>query len=181
MCMNEAIRSGSRVSFFLLVALLLIPVARVYAEGFFDDDPDDFSNAQEGEVWQEQGVKIPTYPKKENLLPLNVANSQFKYYLDSLSISVGTDEVVRYSIVAVSKSGVRNVFYEGIRCDGREYKTYAYGFGVGPFRKMVSEWKPIRGAGSQRYRSDLVGEYFCRDDSAPEKVKDIIQKLKYSF
>ena len=178
--MNEAVSSGGRVPFFLLVVLLLIPFTRVHAEGFFDDDP-DASFVQEGEIWEEQGVVIPAYPNKENLLPFNVASSQFKYFLDSTSISVGVDEVTRYSVVAVSKSGVRNVFYEGIRCDGREYKTYAYGVGAGPFRKMDSDWRPISASGSQRFRSNLVSEYFCRDDFAPEKVRDIVQKLKYSF
>ena len=180
--MNKVARPGSQALFFLLVVLLLMPFTRLQAEGFFDEEPDASPYAQEGEVWEEQGgVAIPAYPKQENLLPFNVANSQFKYFLDSVSISVGSDEVIRYSVVAVSKSGVRNVFYEGIRCAGRKHKVYAYGFGVGPFTKMVSEWKPIRASGSQRFRVNLVGEYFCKDDSAPERVREIIQKLKYSF
>ncbi len=178
--MNKTVRSGSQALFFLLVVLLLMLHTRLHAESFFDEDP-DASFVHEGEVWEEQGVVIPAYPNKENLLPFNVANSQFKYFLDSISISVGADEVTRYSVVAVSVTGVRNVFYEGIRCDGREYKTYAYGVGAGPFRKMDSDWRPISVSGSQRFRSDLVSEYFCRDDSAPEKVRDIVQKLKYSF
>lgn len=182
MYMSEVVRSGSRVLFFLLVVLSLIPFARLHAADILDEDLDVFTYTGEGEAWKEQAVTIPVYPEKENLLPVNILSGQFKYFLDSTSISIGSDdEVIRYSVVAVSKSGVRNVFYEGIRCDVKEYKTYAYGSGAGPFRKMSSGWKRVRGFGSQGYRSDLVGEYFCKGEAVPEKIENIIQELKDSF
>lgn len=179
--MNEVVMSSSWVSFFLLAVLSLVPFSQLQATDVFEEDTDIFTYTEEGKAWKEQVVTVPTYPEKENLLPVNILSSQFKYFLDSASISVGSDGIVRYSIEVVSKSGVRNVFYEGIRCDEREYKTYAYGSGAGPFRKMSSGWRRIRSFGSQGYRSDLVGRYFCKGEAVPEKIENIIQELKDSF
>ena len=55
------------------------------------------------------------------------ANYTLKIYLDEKSISLAQDEIVRFTLVVETSSGTRNVFYEGLRCDTREYKTYAVG------------------------------------------------------
>jgi len=181
MYMNEAVISGSPAPFFLLLVLALISSAQVFAEGVFVEDEDIFAYTEEGKTWKEQAVAIPAYPENEDLLPVRVVSSQFKYFLDSTSISIGSDDVVRYSVVVVSRSGVRNVFYEGMRCDVREYRTYAYGSGDGPFRKMASKWKPITRLGSQRFRSDLYDGYFCKGEAVPDKIENILQELNDSF
>ena len=41
------------------------------------------------------------------------------------SLTVGTDGVVRYTVVVTSPAGARNVNYEGIRCDTYEWRLYA--------------------------------------------------------
>lgn len=177
--MTKVVRPGSPPLFFLLSAFILISSAQVFADDIFGESTDNFEYTGEKKVWIEQKYTIPVYPENDNLLPLNVVSEQFKYFLDPVSLSVGSDdEVVRYSIVVVSRSGVRNVFYEGIRCDTKEYRTYAYGSGAGPFREMSSGWRQIRSFGSHRYRVNLVRGPFCKGESVPEKIENIIQELK---
>lgn len=165
--------------FLLVVAFSSIPSFDVRADGLFVEDQDIFSYDAEEKVWQEQDVRLPEYPVEENLRQMKLVNSQFKYYIDVTSVAVGDlDAVVRYSVVIVSSSGVRNVLREGIRCDERLSKTYAYGTGSGPFREMTSTWKLLSKSGSYRYRYELYKNYFCREGSVPEKAQDIIEELR---
>ena len=125
---------------FLLMALLgLVFSLPIIADDGFVTDEEVFPYTTEEKKWQEQDVKLPEYPDEENLHLLKLANSQFKYYIDLASVSVGAvDAVARYSVIIVSSSGVRNVLYEGIRCDEKVSRTYAFGTGSGSFRKMAS-------------------------------------------
>jgi len=71
--------------------------------------------------------------------------------------------------------------YEGIRCATQEYKTYAYG---NPDNRFVPAqkpvWRAIRRDGSQRYRYELLRDYFCDQKTAlPYKRPAIISNLKY--
>jgi hypothetical protein len=78
--------------------------------------------------WSEQDYQIPAYPAKPNwqefFLSPRAANRQ---YLDLGSLAVGQDGVVRYVLRIESPSGVQNVSLEGIRCQGRQVRSYAFG------------------------------------------------------
>src|SRR3982074_2310115 len=47
------------------------------------------------------------------------------FFIDKNSLSVGTDGVIRYTVVVKSPAGARNVNYEGIRCDNYNWRLYA--------------------------------------------------------
>lgn len=178
--MKEQIKSGVFILSFLLIAVfIIISPLNVSADDVFVEDSGIFSYTTEEKAWQEQDVSLPEYPDEENLLLLRLADNQFKYYIDSTSISVGAeDQVVRYSIVIVSTSGVRNALYAGIRCDGKGSKTYAFGTGSGPFREMSSRWKLLSNSGSYRYQFELYNNYFCKGGAVPEKAQNIIEELR---
>ena len=60
---------------------------------------------------------LPEYPKPENYLQLQVsATTSFDFFVDAKSVSVGSDGVVRYSLIAKSPGGALNTSFEGIRC-----------------------------------------------------------------
>ena len=77
--------------------------------------------------WTENKVEnLPPLPQASNLLAFNVSqNTPLIFSIDKTSISVGTDGVVRYTVVVTSPAGARNVNYEGIRCDNYEWRLYA--------------------------------------------------------
>ena len=77
----------------------------------FEDKFDDSAK------WQEVRQQLPAYPKPEHFIPIVLgARSSNHFYVDYPSVSVGTDGVVRYSMVVESPSGARTVNFEGIRC-----------------------------------------------------------------
>ncbi len=141
----------------------------------FGDDDAEKKEFVEGEV------KLPAAPKAENLLPFEAsAASSNRLYLDAQSITMSDDRMVRYTLVVRSPSGVDNVSYEGIRCETREQKTYAYGRRDGTWvAPRTSEWQPIESTGTRVQHRVLYREYFCPIGGAVRSPKDIIGRLKY--
>ncbi len=137
----------------------------------------------EGPKWKESELKLPPYPKDGDLLDMELddPDNKFTYYLDEKSLSVSKkDYVVRYTMVIKSRSGSRNIFYEGIRCDTEEYRTYAFGVGKGKFRaRKKSEWKPLHEAGYSKFRTQMMQYYFC-EWKLPKQRNIIVNNIKYA-
>jgi hypothetical protein len=131
---------------------------------------------------QQEKWSLPPYPADENLLPFRVdAPSPFQFFVDSKSISVDKDGVVRYTLVARSASGALNVSYEGIRCGPLERKLYAFGRSDKtwtPARR--AEWAPIPSrrnyAGNQQ--ATLADDFFCRAQGRVHSAEEAVAALK---
>ena len=122
----------------------------------------DWERQQEGRGPGEAGVKLPDWPKNESLIEFWVTNSSaFRFYIDAASLSVGADNVVRYTLIARSPSGVVNVSYEGIRCESGTYRQYAYGQDGRWTPISAAEWRPIEPKAIARWHNELKGRYFC--------------------
>jgi hypothetical protein len=164
----------------LLATTCLLASAAIYA-GIEDMDPeDDYSSHRDapGPEWKEQAVVIPSYPRAEDLIEVDLSLYEFPYalFIDSKSLSVGKDGVVRYTVVLRSANGVENVSYEGIRCRHSKVQRYAYGSG-GEFRPVRNrEWRFIRKDGQDRFRTELVNDYFCPLPLG-DKERQILDKL----
>lgn len=148
--------------------------------------PDQKFQFEEGEAWKEIDVKIPPYPDDDDLLELQLddPNNRFTYYMDEGSLSISkADYVVRYTLVIESNTGAKNVFYEGMRCNTEEYKTYAFGVGKGGSGKFrpskKPEWKAIRDSGYKKLRLDLMEFYLCDDRKLPRLQSEIIDRIKH--
>ncbi len=134
---------------------------------------------EEGPKWKEAEVVIPDYPKMGNLLEFQVDNpsSSHHYFLDSSSLSIADDYVIRYSVVIKTRSGATNVFYDGIRCETREYKNYAFGVNGAFTENEGAKWELIRSY--DFFRKALIRGIVCRQDSGAYSVEQIIDRLKY--
>ena len=126
----------------------------------------DWEMANEGRLLREQsdaaGIQPPAYPRAANLLPFSVSSaSDFSFFVDPASLSLGEDRIVRYTLVARSPSGVDNVSYEGMSCGAGEYAVYAIGLGDGKWRSTPPQWKPIESRSPQRWHTELYRDYFC--------------------
>ncbi len=139
-----------------LIPLSLLLASFVYAADDFDEDYDNRS-------WQEVEVRLPAAPKMENLIPIYVsAATSNQFFVDAASLSVGADGVVRYVLEIRSAAGVRNVSFEGMRCETRERRIYASGRQDGSWSKARhNEWVRIQDAYANRHHAVLFLEYFC--------------------
>lgn len=159
--------------------LLLLCAAGAGAQS----QPGGFDQTFDGEdrPWREIEAQLPAYPRPENLFrfdPGGVTDNQ--YSIDIASISVDLDGVVRYSMVIRSAQGAENVSFEGIRCDTRERRLYAFGRRDGSWsRARNSRWERIEGNIAQsRYQLNLYTDFFCPEGRIAGGRQEIVDGLR---
>jgi len=121
----------------------------------------DWERANEERLKQSQEQVVAPPPlERASLIELELeAASEFRYFVDAASISVGADRIVRYAMVARSPSGAENVSFEGLRCPG-DYRIYAVGSADGRWGGRPGEWRPVPRDG-RIGQNALSKRYFC--------------------
>jgi hypothetical protein len=159
----------------LLCFLALFLTAPAFAAwGDFEGDFD------EEKPWKEIEAQLPAYPKLEEALPFFVsAATDNQFFIDPKSISVGSDDVVRYTLIAKSPSGVLNVSFEGMRCRGHEKKSYAFGRADGAWsRNKYAKWEAIKFEERNRQHHMLYDDFFCPNTISVRDANEAISALK---
>ncbi len=141
-----------------------------------DNEFTDFSKP-----WKESRIEVPPPPEDKDLLeiPVDVLSEEFTLYIDQRNLNVGEDNVVRYWLVLRTGRGANNVFYEGLRCRQREYKTYAYASTTrkGKVREVKKpRWQAIYTG--KDFRGEMM-EYLC-NDVVPRTPERIVAAIKGS-
>jgi len=134
----------------------------------------------EPDPWQEQEVALPPYPRQDRLLDadINTGGQPYRVYIDPDSLTMGGDQVARYSVVIISSSGVWNVSYEGLHCGKRAYRRYAYG-ADGQWQLLDDKsWRPVTGAGMNRYREIFYDTYMCPATEPLRTADKVLRKLR---
>ena len=161
----------------VFITSLFIPWQNLTADSDLDGDDEPVIKKQ----WVEQKVFVPPYPVDKNLLAIALAERDtLKIYIDQTSLARGKDWVIRYILVIESRTGVRNVFYEGLRCSTYQYKTYAIGVtkkSLMPIRNPA--WRQIPYLERNAIRHFLYKYYFCDESERANHPKKIIQSIKY--
>ncbi len=142
-------------------------------------DRSNWERQQEERDWRETEVRLPHYPTRADLQEFGVrGRTGFRFFIDSTSISIGTDGVVRYVLVAISPNGAENVSLEGIRCAADAYKIYATGQGEGIWLRHETDWRPIHSVAGQPWRSVLDRGFFCPGGAAISKPGEALDALR---
>jgi hypothetical protein len=130
--------------------------------------------------WKEAEVPPPPAFNESRLIQIEMPPySSLKFGVDPATLSVTGDGVVRYVVVATSKTGGggTNAFYEGIRCASEEVKQYArYSQGAWQLVK-AAEWKRIDDRNS-RYAKELALQGVCRGHAPRASVREMVQQMK---
>jgi len=142
----------------------------------------DYNLDQEKKPWEELQAQLPPYPKPEHLLKFDIgSNTSNTYYIDEKSLSVSEDGVVRYTLVIKTGGGATNVSFEGIRCDGRLVRVYAFGHPNNQWsRARNSDWRDIQPREINGYHYALLRDYYCWTSSrkAALTLPEILSNLK---
>lgn len=159
-----------------LLAMVLMASAAAHAQSRFEEDFDDTEKP-----WQEVAVQLPAQPKPENLVSFYVSPTATQtFFIDAKSLSIGSDDVVRYTLVAKSATGAENISYEGIRCKSYEKKLYAFGHHDGSWsRSRRDQWEPITGTASNRQHAALAKDYFCNGEAVADNADNILRKMRW--
>ena len=140
----------------------------------------DNSNVPEDPEWKEVEAPPPPPLRTQGLIPIEVAGTSLHFGVDPASVTVGTDGVVRYVVIATSNTGALNAFYEGIRCSAGEVKVYArYNPGSGWVPARGSEWQDVRsGSASVRHSLAIARGGACMEATPNGSAVQIVQDLK---
>lgn len=160
--------------------ILLLATGSVLAGGNSNPlDPKDRYNDywEEPVEWKELELALPPFPQEKNLVPIYVsAVATNQYLVDVQSLSVGPDGVVRYALLVRMSGGAENISYEGLRCETREWKTYATGRATpegGVWMKArLSEWRPVENKPVNRHHAALSKDYLCPSGNAVRSAEE---------
>jgi hypothetical protein len=138
----------------------------------------DFEN--DAKSWQEIETQIPAYPKPENLVrvPTGTATSH-QFFVDAASLALGEDGVMRYTVLTKAAGGATNVTFEGMRCETRERKIYAFGHPDGKWvRARNAEWQRVVLRDLTPYSHTLYNQFFCNERTRPTPAKVALDALR---
>lgn len=160
----------------LLIFLLGLPFG-VHAEAEWGQFEFEFD---QDKPWSEVTTKLPPLPKDENLIPFNVsAATRNRHFIDADSINVGTDAVIRYTVVVEAAGGAKNISFEGMRCESGERRLYAYGHPDGSWSKARNAgWEGIKFRSVLSYRKTLYEDFFCRDGIRVKDGNEAVKNLR---
>ncbi|MFV0371084.1 MAG: CNP1-like family protein [Azonexus sp.] len=141
-----------RATLALLTLLLSLPCATLA----FDEDEDTGP-------WQEKAVTLPPQPQAANLQSFYVsAATRNQFFIDTASLTVDEDGVVRYVLIVETAGGARNITYEGMRCESAEKRIYATGRHDGQWAKSRNgNWQRISNHPVNRQHAALFADHFC--------------------
>jgi hypothetical protein len=167
-----------RASALAWLALLAFPAAAQWSGWDYDKD------RPKEKLKEELEVKLPAFPKEENLLQFEagVASSN-RFFVDTKALSIGTDGTIRYTLIIKTAGGATNVSYEGMRCGLWQIKVYAVARKAGEWmRARDPQWQRIANRNISHYHSVLYGSYFCASGTgyAPvASVEEILRLIRY--
>lgn len=158
-----------------MLAIALAACTPLAPPSTFEQDFDDREKD-----WKEVEAQLPPAPREDNLVTFGVSGgAQFHFAVDAYSLSIGTDGVFRYVLVATSTGGARNVSFEGIRCETGEKKVYAIGRVDGTWvRSRSAAWTKIEEVGNNRQHAALMKEYFCPDSYPARSVAEVLGRMR---
>lgn len=144
-------------------------------------EPSSFSSNADDSEWIESEAPPPPAFDTNKLVMFDVSiNSSLTYGVDPSTIRISPrDGLVRYVVVAESKSGARNVLYEALRCATGEYKTYARYSSDGKW-SLVTEprWKSMFGNMPSRHPLRLARAGGCENAAPASSVASMISRMK---
>jgi hypothetical protein len=145
------------------------------AQTGLDEEFDDQSKS-----WKEIELKLPAAPRPENLIRFWVSPTATQsFMLDAASLTIGADGVIRYTMVATSAAGAKNISYEAIRCKSYEKKVYAFGRADGSWsRSTRDQWEAIKSSAANRQHASLAQDFFCDGETIAGNAAEILEKMR---
>ncbi len=172
------------VAFILTLALAPSLVEAAKPKLFIDEaEPAAPASISDGKPWEEGKMELPPWPKDSDLVEFQLdtaSPSRFRYFIDGQHISIGRDDVVRYTLVAESPTGTRNITFEGLRCKAQGvFRTYAYGSDHSFKPVEGADWQAIIAKSGDQLHRELYGHFLCGQRTfEPRPIPDMIRALQ---
>lgn len=149
-----------------------------------DNDPACWTSERWAAQWQEARTVLPPAPRAEDLLRIEApsAHAGFEYFIDRRSLRLGTDGVMRYTVVARSPAGATNAFHEGLRCFDDTVRTYGFASSDGVLRPVArEEWHLLATRGARGYQNYLGNVIMCDRQGHAWEADKAIEALQAQY
>lgn len=131
----------------------------------------------EEDEWKEMGTKPPLYPVSAALVRFPTSWSTHEVLIDTATLNIAADAIVRYTLVIKTSGGAENVSYEGLRCETGQRRVYAFGRRDGTWVvARNSDWRPVVDTRANRHYFEFWRDLFC-DGKVTEPRADILRNL----
>jgi CNP1-like family len=124
-------------------------------------------------------VLPPPADTARDLLRVQVTGeTSSSFYLAVPTLSVGEDQVVRFSLTIRNGSGGQQVSHVGLRCAGQQWKTYGILREDNTWRLLDDpQWQPIRARGYNNYQHSLASD-ICRAGYPVGDARAVIRRVR---
>ena len=127
--------------------------------------------------WREVAPAPPPL-RTEGLIRIDMPLSNLRFGVDPASVSLGSDGVVRYVVVASSSTGAVNALYEGIRCSTAEVRLYArHNPESGWVLLSDGEWRSLHQTLPSRHSLVLARTGVCAGGAPNQSTAQIVRDL----
>jgi hypothetical protein len=146
----------------------------------FAQPKSDWEIKLEERDFKERELKLPEYPKEDNLIEFEAsAATNFRFFVDSLSLSAAPDGVVRYTLVARSPSGAESISYNGLRCKTNAHRVYATARSDKTWSASGGgDWKELQPRTVTRQNLALARDFFCPAGVPIASNIEVVRALK---
>ena len=125
---------------------------------------------------------VPPWPRDGDLIAFvpDGPERPFKFFIDGRSLSLSDrDSEVHFTLVIESRTGTRNVSFEGLRCTLHgAWKTFAYGADGRFVKAEGTDWESIPETGNDAYREDLRLRFCVPREFRARPIKDLQRALR---
>jgi hypothetical protein len=133
-------------------------------------------------TWQENEVALPGPVQRDQLIPFDMSTrTELQFSVDASSITIGSDRVVRYVLLARSSSGAENILYEGLRCETGEARNHAR-WNQAEQRWIPysgsTPWRPLSGVAASLPAARLAYLAFCEGRTPTEPLARLLADLR---
>jgi hypothetical protein len=159
-----------RVRTLLTLVLCIASATSVFAQ-LSDLDPD----------WKEREARPPATFRTDKLVPIDMPSYvSVQVGIDPDSMTLADDGIVRYVVVALSRSGNVNAAFEGIWCRTGQVKVYARAGNDKVWdEETAPQWTALSGNQRSMHALALARQGVCDGRSAAaHSAQAIIRKLR---
>lgn len=130
--------------------------------------------------WTEQAATFPAPPREADLVEYHLnGKTEHRFYVDTRSVAVGDDGVIRFTLVIRTGGGGVSTRYAGMRCKTWEWKTYGSLAEGGAWQTYVEpEWHKIIPKRINDFENTLLRDFFCDGDAARGDARRLVSGLR---
>lgn len=177
--MSAAVRSARLCAALACALGALLPAAAQEAPGGIEGLPSQGPQVKPGAIVHFP-AQVPADDSGLVEVPLPSASGEMRFMVDPGSVSRAEPSLVRYTLVARSRSGYRNVSYEGLNCDDNTWHIYATWDAAGKRWAANSDktWTRANVVSNSDVHGVLDHDFWCKGAMAAGDPKELMQRLR---